>query len=150
MGDVWIPDRALTIRELLCAQTLLEEDWTLFEGDREGRLRTALTSVMMIDGFAAALRGEEIVRMDLGAVRKHWDEAMEHPDAPHVLLMLAGRFKRQVGEKLFCQPLATSSKSELNIRLWTFCLIEAYSEMGIWDGPVFRKAGKTPGTIRRA
>jgi hypothetical protein len=105
MGDVWIPDRALTVRELLCAQTLLEEDWALFEGDREGRLRTALTAVMMIDGFAAALKGEEIVRMDLGAIRKHWDEAMEHPDAPHVPLMLAGQFKREVGEAV----LSTSS-----------------------------------------
>jgi hypothetical protein len=30
MGDVWIPDRALTMRELLCSQTLLENDWTVF------------------------------------------------------------------------------------------------------------------------
>jgi hypothetical protein len=117
MGDVWIPDRALTIRELLCAQTLLEDDWTVFKDDKEGRLRTALTAVLMINGFAAALRGEEIVRMDLGAIRKHWDEAMEHPDAPHVPLMLAGRFKREIGEKLFCQPLAPESKSGLKIRL---------------------------------
>jgi hypothetical protein len=109
----------------------------VFEGDSEGRLRTALTSMMMIDGFAAALRGEEIVRMDLGAIRKHWDEAMEHPDAPHVPLILARRFKREVGEKLFCQPLATSSKSGLNIPPWTFWLIEAYSEMGTVDVPVF-------------
>jgi hypothetical protein len=71
--------------------------------------------------------------MDLGAIRKHWDEAMEHPNAPHVPLMLAGRFKREIGEKLFCQPLAPESKSGL--------------KMGIVDGPVFRKAGKTPGTI---
>jgi hypothetical protein len=61
MGDVWIPDRALTIRELLCAQTLLEDNWMVFKDDKEGRLRTALTAVLMINGFAAALRGEEIV-----------------------------------------------------------------------------------------
>jgi hypothetical protein len=150
MGDIWIPDRALTMRELLCCQTLLEEDWKIFEGDKEGRLKLALTAVMMIDGFAAALRGEEIVRIDLGAIRKHWDEAMEHPDAPHVPLMLAGRFKSEIREKLFCQPLAPESKSGLKIRLWTFRLIEAYGELTIVDGPVFRKAGRTQGTIRRA
>jgi hypothetical protein len=33
MGDVWISDRALTMRELLCSQTLLEDDWELFKGD---------------------------------------------------------------------------------------------------------------------
>jgi hypothetical protein len=106
MGDIWIPDRALTIRELLCCQTLLENDWDLFKGDEHGRLKTALTAVSMIEGFAAGLRGEEIVRMDLGAIRKHWNESMDHPDAPHVPLMLAGQFKRKIGEKLFCQPLA--------------------------------------------
>jgi hypothetical protein len=71
--------------------------------------------VMMIDGLAAALRGEEIVRMDLGAIQKHRDEAMEHLDAPHVSLMLVGRFKHKFGEKLFCQPLVPASKSGLNI-----------------------------------
>jgi hypothetical protein len=49
MGDIWIPDRALTMRELLCCQTLLEDDWATFEGDKEGRLKLALTTVMMID-----------------------------------------------------------------------------------------------------
>jgi hypothetical protein len=77
MGDVWIPDRALIImRELLCSQTLLEDNWIVFEGDKEGRLRTALTAVMMIDVFAAALQGEEIVRVDLEAIQKHWDKGM--------------------------------------------------------------------------
>ena len=28
-GDVWIPDRPLTMEELLCIQTLLEGDWRL-------------------------------------------------------------------------------------------------------------------------
>jgi hypothetical protein len=150
MGDIWIPDRALTIQELLCAQTLLENDWELFEGDAHGKLKTALTAVSVIGGFAAVLRGEEIVRMDLGAIRKHWNESMEHPDAPHVPLMLAGRFKREVGEKLFCQPLALESKSGLKIWLWMFWLIGSYDALKIVDRPVFRTAGKGPGTIRRA
>jgi hypothetical protein len=150
MGDVWIPDRALTIRELLCCQTLLENDWELFKGDAHGKLKMALTAVSLIGGFTAALRGEEIVRMDLGAIRKHWNESMEHPDAPHVPLMLAGRFKREVGEKLFCQPLSLESKSGLKIRLWMFRLMGAYDALKIVDGPVFRTAGKMVGTIRRA
>jgi hypothetical protein len=150
MGDVWIPDRALTIKELLCCQTLLEQDWEFFEGDSEGKLKTALTAVMLVHGFGAGLRGEEIVRMDLGAIRKYWEEAMDHPEAPHVPLMLAGRFKREVGEKLFCQPLAVKSKSGLEYRLWLHRLILTYDIMGIRAGPVFRTAGKQVGGIRRA
>jgi hypothetical protein len=131
MGDIWIPDRA-------------------FEGDNDGRLKTVLTAAMLMGGFAGGLRGEEIVRMDLGAMRKHWNESMEHPDAPHVPLMLAGRFKREIGEKLFCQPLAIESKLGLKIRLWMFCLIESFNISGVTEGPVFRKAGKVRGTIGRA
>jgi hypothetical protein len=61
MGDIWIPDRPLTIRELKCMMELLEEDWELFADDLEGRRQTAITSVTIVVGFFAALRGEEIV-----------------------------------------------------------------------------------------
>jgi hypothetical protein len=111
MGDVWMPDRPVTIQELLKCLMLLEEDWEVFEKDPEGRLRAAATATMLITGFFGALRGEEIVRADLGAIRKYWDEAVACAGAEHIPLMLAGRFKREVGEKLFCQPLAATTKS---------------------------------------
>jgi hypothetical protein len=57
MGDIWIPDQALSIWELLCCQTLLESDWELFEDDAHGRLKMALTAVSFIGGFATGLRG---------------------------------------------------------------------------------------------
>jgi hypothetical protein len=80
----------------------------------------ALMAVSMIGGFAAGLRGKEIVRMDLGAIQKHWNESMDHLDAPHVPLMLVGQFKHEIGEKLFGQPLALESKLGLQICLWMF------------------------------
>jgi hypothetical protein len=107
-------------------------------------------AVSLVGGFAAGLRGEEIARMDLRAIRKHWNESMEHPDAPHVPLMLAGWFKRESGEKLFCQPLALESKSGSQIRLWMFHLIGAYNVLQVTEGPVVHTAGKTPGSIKQA
>jgi hypothetical protein len=83
----------------------LEDDWELFEGDNDGRLKTALTATMMLRGFTGGLRGEEIVRMYLGVMRKHWNKSMENLDSPHVPLMLAGHFKREISEKLsFANP----------------------------------------------
>jgi hypothetical protein len=85
MNDIQIPDLMLTIWELpaLCP-TMLEDDWELFEGDNEGRLKMALTGVMLVGGFAS------------------WNESsIQHPDAPHVPLILAGRFKGEIVEKLF-------------------------------------------------
>jgi hypothetical protein len=103
----------------------------------------------MICGFTAGLRGEEIVIMDLGEIRKHWNESMDNPDAPHVPLMIVGCFKREIGEKLFCQSLALQSKSGLQIQLWMFWLIGVYDTLKV-DGPIFRTVGKMQGTIRRA
>jgi hypothetical protein len=118
MGDVWMPDWPETIQELHACLKLLEDDWVTFEKDDEGRTKASVTATMLISGFFAALRGEEIVRADLGAIRKFWDEAVSWKGAEHVLLMLAGRFKRETGEKLFCQPLAAVTKSGVIIRQW--------------------------------
>mmetsp|Transcript_5670 Transcript_5670/g.8718 ORF Transcript_5670/g.8718 Transcript_5670/m.8718 type:complete len:94 (+) Transcript_5670:5009-5290(+) len=73
---------------------------------------------MLICGFFAGLRGEEIVRTDLGAIRKHWQEAVNYRRASHVPLMLAGQFKKETGKKLFCQPLVAKTKSGVDIKTW--------------------------------
>ena len=74
--------------------------------DTRGKSTTGLMACMLLAGWFAALRGEEIVRIDMGQMRQHWVESTEHEGAPHIPLMLSGRFKREIGEKVFCQPLA--------------------------------------------
>ena len=120
MGDVWIPDRALLKREFMYCLTLLEEDWTFYSNaeDTRGKSTTGLTACMLLAGWFAALRGEEIVRIDMGQMRQHWVESTEHEGAPHIPLMLSGRFKREIGEKVFCQPLAMESRSGVTIGRW--------------------------------
>jgi hypothetical protein len=150
MGDVWVPDRALTVKELTCALSLLQEDWITFRNDIQGKKETCLMASTLISGFFAALRGEEIVRVDLGAMRKHWNEGVNHPEEPHVPLMLAGRFKREVGEKLFCQPLGMESKSQVLIALWFHRALDVLGKLGIVSGPMFRVPGKKSGSYKRA
>ena len=137
MGDVWMPDRPITIHELKTALEFMESDWAVFSSDLEGRYSTAMTSCLFIAGFFAALRGEELVRVDLGAIRKNWEEAMKYTQAAHVPLMLSGRFKREVGEKLFCQPLASVTKSGVRILLWFHRFLETAAQAGITSGPFF-------------
>jgi hypothetical protein len=71
MGDVWMPDRAMTIDELLHCLVILDEDWDTYAKDLEGQLQTALSGFCLTAGFSAALRGEELPRLDLGAMRKN-------------------------------------------------------------------------------
>ena len=113
------------------------------------RLQTALTAMILVGGFLGGLRGEELPKLELGAIRKHWDEAIQH-NTPHVPLVLAGRFKMSDGEKLFFLPLACQSTSGIHNRLWTHRLLEAYGALRVYSGPVFRMGGKREKVKRSA
>jgi hypothetical protein len=138
MGDVWLPDRPLVITELQAALTLLEEDWNGLQNDMVGRGQVGLTACLIIAGFFAALRGEEIVRVDAGAMIKHWDESFNFKEAPHVPLMLVGRFKREIGEKVFTQPLAHVSASGVTIMIWFWRTLGLLQSNGRASGPMFK------------
>ena len=90
MGDTWIPDRAIGLGEVLHSFILLEEDWERFGDDWSMKLQAALTAMVFVGGFSGALRGEELPKMELGAIRKYWDEAVHHPSTPHVPMVLSG------------------------------------------------------------
>jgi hypothetical protein len=137
MGDVWCPDRPLTMGEALLCQEMLEEDWRTFEKDPIGRLKTALTGFMIVAGLGGGMRGEEIVRIDIGIIRKHWKEAQTHPEEPHMPLGMAGRFKRQVGGKVYIQPLALISESGLQYRLWMHRALQEHGRTNTFNGPMF-------------
>jgi hypothetical protein len=140
-----MPDRSLTIDELLHCLALLEEDWATYANDIAGRLQTGLTGFCLTAVFSAALRGEEIPRLDLGALRKHWVEALIHPSAPHVPYVLIGRFKNITGEKEFHQPVVFTTASGIDNRKWAHRAIVAYEDLGVTTGPMFRVAGLRAG-----
>jgi len=149
MGDIWIPDRALTIDELLKSLELLEEDWQDFAHDTQHKLQIALLASALCAGFSGGLRGEEVPRADLGLVREHWKEAVEHERAPHVPWAMVGRFKNETGEKVFYQPLAIVSKSGIENGKWIKRAVDSYAKLGIVSGPFFR-VQKKGGGFRRA
>jgi hypothetical protein len=130
----------------------LEEDWMCYSEaeDGGGKLKVALTATMMIAGWFAALRGEVIVRIDVGQMRNHWVESVNHIEEPHVPLMLSGRFKRKIGEKVFCQPLAMTSKSGVNIGEWIWRTLEMLGQQNVMSGPMFRVAEKGKGAYKRS
>jgi hypothetical protein len=138
MGDVWLPDRPVLIPEIRAALELLEEDWAACTDDPVGQIAAGLTACLIIAGFFAALRGEEIVRVDAGAMLHHWAESYNFQEAPHVPLMLVGRFKREIGEKVFTQPLAHKSKSGVTIMVWFWRTLGLLKTHGRGAGPLFR------------
>ena len=68
MGDVWIPDQATTLEEIKAGLEILEEEWKKCpKGAR--KTEVALTGAMVVAGYVAALRGEEIPQIDVGLMR---------------------------------------------------------------------------------
>jgi hypothetical protein len=153
MGGVWIPDRPLTIVELKAAMEILDEDWNVFGKNNDSQIglkKTGPTACMLIAGFFAALREEEIVRIDVGNMREHWGEAMAYKDGKHVPLMMAERFKRETGEKLFCQPLAIDSTSKVEIAKWFHRALWVLEKLGIETGPMFRTEARGGAKYKKA
>jgi hypothetical protein len=141
MGDVWIPDRPLTIDELLASLEILEEEWSLVKELPVGqRMKVALQGVLFSAGFASGLRGEELPRVEIGPILRHWRESVHHPRICHVPLFLQGRFKRTIGEKMFVQPLSYRTRSGIPVGSWMQRALRAYQEMGILTGPMFRRS----------
>jgi len=87
MGDVWIPDRALTLDEVLHMMLILEEDWANMANDDVGRLQCALLACAILGTFGNGLRGEELIRMELGEIWRYWEESLGHPSTPHKSLL---------------------------------------------------------------
>ena len=148
MGDVWIPDRAITVDEIHVALGILEEGWGKSGLEFGERMEIALTGALLVIGFAAALRGEELPQIDLGPMNKHWEEGDRHPRLKHVPLVLVGRFKQTVGEKLFFQPLAQVTKSGISVKRWVARVLAMYKKAGTTSGPMFRTVTKKGGVKR--
>jgi hypothetical protein len=68
---------------------------------------------------------------------KYWNEATNHVQHKHIPLILAGRFKREIGTKFFCQPLALTTKAGRPIQLWFDRLIKSLGKEKKYVGPMF-------------
>ena len=150
MGDVCIPDRALLREELMGCLNVLEGDWDDNALGAEGRLETALTGALMVVGFGASLRGEELPQIDVGGIRKHWREAVGYHPKPHIPLVLAGRFKGMIGERQYVQPLAIRSNTGIPYRLWVERTLKELEKLGVTSGPMFRVVNKKSGKVSKA
>ncbi|KAL7577934.1 hypothetical protein ACA910_007565 [Epithemia clementina (nom. ined.)] len=142
MGDVWVLDRAVTLEEILASLDILKEEYEQLEGGQR-QLEVAFTGALLACGYTAALWGEEIPLVDIGMIRKHWDEGPNYKQMPHVALALIGRFKQTNGTlKTFIQPLAPIMSSGIQVQMWIGTAIEEYHILGVTNGPMFCTVSK--------
>jgi hypothetical protein len=151
MGDQTKQDRALTIKQLLKLVEVWEEEWEEAEeaGDRNRCLHIARIAFTVIVGYAGGLRGEEIVKADLGMTLEVKDKGLEE-DVPFTTVALRAKVKGEKRERCHNLPLALRSASGIPIARWMDRLVETYEQMGIDDGPMLRvvnRDGQAPARI---
>ena len=143
MGDVWLPDKPITMSIIEVCLSELENKWDSLKGDTIGQKKASLVACILLAGFYGGLRGEEINRVDIGGMKKYWAEGMnETKSRKHVPLVLTGTFKQKVGLKFFTQPLAPVTKSGINIAKWFSRALEVCEREGIVKGPLFLNDSK--------
>jgi hypothetical protein len=96
MGDNVQQDLSLTADIMVKLMERLELEWKVTEKGGEERLWIAQLGVFCLAGYARAMRGEEITKIELGGVRKHFVDGVTSA-TPHVMFTLVGRFKGYQG-----------------------------------------------------
>lgn len=147
MGDVWLPDKAVSRYVMRASFELLEEAWAELGHDEYYLLRLSKTACILIAGYFAALRGEEIGKASLDGILEYWRESMQHPIHPYVPFTLVGRFKGVDGLKLFVQPLAAVTEDQFQIGLWFRRYLSLLRKRGISTGPLFANQKGKPMSI---
>jgi hypothetical protein len=106
------------------------------------RLKIAQLACFVFLGYARALRGEEITKIELSGVQKYFADRALKPQ--HVTLSLIGRFKQMEGEQQHYLPIATETGSGLRIREWVGRLLDEKARVGLTTGFMFLKKDGTP------
>jgi hypothetical protein len=120
-------------------QKLLEEDLLKYQ-TMEAMLNVSLHGIFFIAGFCGGLRGEEMPLLSLDATAKYLSVAQTRsPDLANVCLALRGRVKGEaLEEACHLVPISAITASGLTPRLWVRRAVEAYANLGINNGWMFR------------
>lgn len=136
MGDQTNPDLALPIGAFVEVQAMLEDDWNRAETLQEAEEIEELACAIL-GGLSAALRGEEIPKLDAAGLLQHFGEGRDHPTKPHVPLCLLGRFKGERGERYHILPIAWVTDSGIQNGRWFSRLVRSLQRKHKEHGAVF-------------
>ena len=124
MGYVIKQDRALSIDLLLEMIKVLSTNIACNSNGSKSQLSACMLLVYITISFTASLRGNEGMKLDFGAMMRHFEEGKDicktkssaTVTKPHVIIPLRGRFKGESGERCHLLPLINVTKSGIHIR----------------------------------
>ena len=123
MGRLVIQELGFTVEvviEMLKGWDAMLEAEDIEVGRKRDIVIVGATLVVLVGG---ALRGGEVLLMEASELVRRRLDGKRHPDHPHVVIPLMGRFKNEVGERNMLLTLASSTSSGIPIRKWVERLI---------------------------
>ena len=110
MGEEVHSNFALSIRVLHKILGHLDSEWI---GGRTMEKRKQIVEIacFLVLAFCLGLRGEEVVKMDIAGFLTYFEAGKDHPEHPHVMVPLLGRFKGETGERWHLLPIVWKTRS---------------------------------------
>jgi hypothetical protein len=136
MGQDVRQDWAITLPSMLELQALLDQEWKEPQSPEHQELVASLGAFSAI-AFCASFRGCEAFMVDLRGLIKHQQDLLRMAKHDHVVIPLLGRFKGEMNSRYHLIPLASSTQSGLQVKLWVERLIEVRRQAGRVSGPAF-------------
>jgi hypothetical protein len=96
MGDKVVQDYGLYREAAVPLQNILEREWELAVTDQEKKMEVVQLACFIFLGYGRALRGEEISKIELTGILKHFEEGGT-AQQKHMTLSLVGRFRQAEG-----------------------------------------------------
>jgi hypothetical protein len=139
VGEIRKPDRALTIDEIHVIERILETEWKN-ASNVQAQKKVAEMGVWFIVEFCVGIRGEEMLLIEFAGTKKSL-KFLRALTNPHFKLVVTGRTKgNQVSGSKFAIPCVTRTEGTgLEPGKWIERLVGILSEMGVKDGPLFRR-----------
>jgi hypothetical protein len=142
MGEEVRSDYALSIRVMHKIMGHLEQDWSTAR-TMEMRKEVVEIAMFMVTAYCLALRGEEVVKMDIAGFLTYYEAGKNHATDPHVMIPLLGRFKGETGERWHLLPIVWKTRSGIEAGIWAGRLKSSLLERRRLNGFVFsNKKGK--------
>jgi hypothetical protein len=135
MGQDVRQDWAIPLPALHGLMDLLEEEWQLAT-DCQVQEQVASLGAFALIAFCGSFRGSEVFLTDLHGLRKMMEDT-QRLGRDHVVITLLGRFKGEQNTRYHLAPLASTTKSGLQVQRWVKRLIEVRERAGRRQGPAF-------------
>jgi hypothetical protein len=136
MGEEVRSDYALSITVLHKILGNLNQRWEEVTTPAK-RKEVVEIAFFLVITFCLGLRGEEVVKADVAGFLTYFEPGKNHPEHPHVMVPLQGRFKGETGECWHLLPIVWRTRSGINAGVWAGRMKESLLERGRVHGFIF-------------